>query len=66
MRRRLRQLEEENHKLKWLLADLSPNKDILQEELSKAVLRGNGDSAIHILGDQTARLQQTEREPALV
>ena len=33
--RRLRQLEEENLKLKQLIADLSPDKHILQEVLSK-------------------------------
>lgn len=33
--RRLRQLEEENHKLKQLVADLSLDKHILQEVLSK-------------------------------
>jgi hypothetical protein len=66
MRRRLRRLEEENHKLKWLLADLNPHKEILQEELSRAVLPGNGNQAIHDLGDRPVKPQQTEYEPALV
>ena len=35
--RRLRQLEDENRKLKQLVADLSLNKHILQEVLSKKV-----------------------------
>lgn len=33
--RRLRQLEEENHKLKQLVADLSLDKVMLQDVLSK-------------------------------
>ena len=33
--RRLRQLEEENHKLKQLVADLSLDKAMLQEVISK-------------------------------
>ncbi len=35
--RRLRQLEEENHKLKRLVADLSLDKAMLQEVLAKKV-----------------------------
>ena len=35
--RRLKQLEEENRKLKQLVADLSLDKQILQDELSKKV-----------------------------
>jgi putative transposase len=35
--RELRQLREENHKLKGLVADLSLDKHILQEVLSKRV-----------------------------
>jgi putative transposase len=35
--RRLRQLEEENRKLKKLVADLSLDKHILQEVLAKKV-----------------------------
>jgi len=33
--RRLRQLEEENGKLKWIFADLSLDKAMLQDVLSK-------------------------------
>ena len=33
--RRLKQLEDQNRKLKQLVADLSPNKHILQDVLSK-------------------------------
>ena len=35
--RRLKQLEEENKKLKWLVADLSLDKAMLQDVLSKKV-----------------------------
>ena len=35
--RRLRQIEEENHKLKQLVADLSPDKVKLQDVLAKNV-----------------------------
>lgn len=37
--RRLKQLEAENKKLKGLVADLSPNKRMLQDVLSKKVVR---------------------------
>lgn len=37
--RRLRQLEEENRKLKQLVADLSLNKIMLQDVLKKKALR---------------------------
>lgn len=33
--RRLRQLEEENHRLKRLVADLSPDKEMLQDVIRK-------------------------------
>jgi putative transposase len=33
--RRLKQLEDENHRLKWLVADLTLNKQMLQDALSK-------------------------------
>jgi len=44
MERRLRWLEEENHKLKRLVADLSLQKHALQKGPS------NGNSAMHIIG----------------
>jgi putative transposase len=66
MQRRLQRLEEENQKLKRLVADLSLEKHALQEGLLKAILPANGNSAVHILGDQPAKLQETEQEPALV
>ena len=66
METRLRLLEEENYKLKWLLADLSPHKDILQEELSRAVLPDNGNQSMHDLDDRPAKPQQTEYKHALV
>ena len=52
MQRRLKQMEEENEKLKRLVADLSLDNHALQEELSKAVIPANGTSTSHILGDQ--------------
>jgi len=59
MKKRLRRLEEENHKLKWLLADFSPHKDILQEELSRAVLPGNWNQAINDLDDRPVKPQNS-------
>jgi len=66
MQRRLRCLEEENHKLKRLVADLSLEKHALQGGFSKVILPMNGNSAIHILRDQPVKLQEAEHEPALV
>lgn len=48
IQRCLGQLEEENQKLKRLVADLSLEKHLLQEKLSKAVLPTNGNSEIYI------------------
>ena len=66
MQSRLRRLEEENHKLKRLIADLSLEKLALQEGLLKAILPMNGNSVMHILGGESAKLQEIEQEPALV
>jgi len=66
MQKRLRWLDEENHKLKRLIADLSLETHVLRDELIKAVLPSNGNSALHILGDQSVKLQEVEQEPALV
>ena len=65
MQRRLTQLEEENQKLKQLVADLSLEKHSLQEQLSRAVISANGKAAIHILEKQASEQQNTEHEPAL-
>jgi len=66
MVRRLRRLEEENQKLKRLVADLSLDNHALQEGLSKAVLPTNGDSGMHILADQPMKRQEAKHVPALV
>jgi len=63
MQRRLRQIEEENQKLKRLVADLSLEKDFLRKELSKVVMPLHGNAAIHIVEDS---LRETQRGPALV
>ena len=43
--RRLKQLEEENRKLKQLVADLSLDKHILQDVLAKKLRRLLGDAS---------------------
>jgi putative transposase len=57
MQRCLRQLEEENQKLKRLVADLSLDKHLLQEEISKAAMpaNGNSESYIGVLASEASR-----------
>jgi len=59
MQRCLRRLEEENHKLKRLVADLSLEKHLLQEGLSKGVMPSNGNSGIYVgaLTNEAARAE---------
>ena len=66
MQRRLRLLEEEKQKLTRLVADLSLEKHVLQEGLSKGVVPANRNSGMHILGNQPMKRQETKHEPALV
>ena len=58
MQRRLQQLEEENQKLKRLVADLSLDKHLLQEELSKAAKPTDGisENYIGVLANEASRV----------
>ena len=59
--RRLKQLEEENAKLKWLVADLSLDKTMLQD-----VLRKNGEARRSARGGEcAARCPPSQRAAGL-